>query len=289
MNAPRRTVLLANLAVAVIGLASVSAFVRAAVFPPQTEPCSARYMLGTTFALQHQSGGLMTPEELEGQLDYQAWGIARNVRVVKDADAPGGVALDVKIPKGSINPKHPTAPKGGMGFRWRNVLPHSSDSACLVYGLWLPGDFAFKRGGKLPGLFGGDGPTGGRDADGKNGFSTRLMWRSKGVGEVYAYVPGAPKGRGKSISRGAFTLPRGRWITVEQEVRLNTPGSKDGKLRVWIDGNLAIEHTDVAYRSSPRLHIAGVMADIFYGGKSVAWAAPKDTHVRLSPFQVYWK
>jgi hypothetical protein len=289
MNASRRNVFLANLAVAIIGVGSLSAFVRAAVFPPQTEVCSARYTKGAAFAMQHSSGELMTREDLEAQLDFRAWGIARNVSVVKDGKAPGGVAIDVKIAKGSINPKHPTAPKGGMGFRWRNILPRGTDSACLSYGLWLPADFAFNRGGKLPGLFGGDGPTGGRKADGKNGFSTRLMWRRKGAGEVYAYVPGAPEGRGKSISRGSFTLPRGRWVKVEQEVRLNTPGSKDGKLRVWIDGELAIEQDDMVYRSSPNLHVAGVMADIFYGGKSEEWAAPKDTHLRLSPFQVYWK
>ena len=289
MNASRRNFFLANLVIAVVGIASVSAFVRAAVFPSTEEACSVRYSTGTVFAMQHDSGALMTPRELEAQLDFRTWGLARNVHVVRDGGAPGGVALDIKIPKGSINPKHPTAPKGGMGFRWKNVLPQGTDRACLSYSVWLPANFAFNRGGKLPGLFGGDGPSGGRKADGRNGFSTRLMWRKKGDGEVYAYVPGAPEGRGQSISRGAFRLPRGRWVQVDQEVRLNTPGSKDGGLRVWIDGGLEITRDDMVYRTSPQLHVAGVMADVFYGGKTEEWAAPKDTRVRLSPFQIYWQ
>ena len=43
-------------------------------------------------------------------------------------------------------------------------------------------------GGKLPGLYGGtEGCGGGNDAS--NCWSTRMAWRTGGMGELYAYVP----------------------------------------------------------------------------------------------------
>lgn len=38
-----------------------------------------------------------------------------------------------------------------------------------------------------------------------------------------------------------FSPVRGRWYLIETEVKLNTPGSSDGELRVWIDGKVAME------------------------------------------------
>ena len=128
----------------------------------------------------------------------------------------------------------------------------------------MPKDFAFNKGGKLPGLFGGNAPAGGKPADGVHGFSVRLMWRANGQGEVYAYIPGHPEGRGASLDRGAWTFTRGRWIEIQEEVVLNVPGAENGELR--------LTRTDLIYRTTNDLGISGVMANIFYGGKTTEWA-----------------
>lgn len=222
-------------------------------------------------------------------LGNKGWGLSENVSLKAVEGAPAPLVLEVRIPKGSIDHKSTTAPMGGMGFRWRPGMPAGTTAACLAYDLWLPDDFPFNKGGKLPGLFGGDGPAGGKDVDGVSGFSARYMWRAHGQGEVYAYIPGKPDKRGMSIDRGAWTFPRGRWVHLEEEVVLNTPGTPDGTLRVWVDGELRLEHTDVLYRDSVSLGIDGVMADIFFGGKTAEWAAPADTLVRLTPFQLAWR
>ncbi|MEL6289055.1 MAG: polysaccharide lyase [Pseudomonadota bacterium] len=221
----------------------------------------------------------------------QPWGIAERVRIgpIGPQGAPGFVVV---LPKGSINPGNASAPKGGMGFRWRPARRRGT-SACLTYALFLPPDFAFAQGGKLPGLFGGDAPVGGRRATGRNGFSTRLMWRRRGRGEVYAYLPGHPPrrgtnmGRGASLGRGAWRFPTGRWVHVAQRLDLNRPGRRDGRVRIWIDGRLRFDRGGLVVRTRAGLTIDGVMADVFYGGASPRWAAPRDTFIGFSPFVLH--
>jgi hypothetical protein len=43
------------------------------------------------------------------------------------------------------------------------------------------------------------------------------------------------------------------------KVRLNTPGRRDGELRVWIDGREVLTCTQVFFRSSERVHIRSVL------------------------------
>jgi len=54
----------------------------------------------------------------------------------------------------------------------------------LTYDVFFPVDFDWVLAGKLPGLYGGrEGCSGGDDA--QDCFSTRLMWRKDGFGELY--------------------------------------------------------------------------------------------------------
>ncbi|MEZ5910255.1 MAG: hypothetical protein R3D31_15755 [Hyphomicrobiaceae bacterium] len=290
MKLPSQKAMILNGAAIMVVLGGAASLLRSVFDPDQTPPCSTTYTRGTLFGLEKAPGVLLTAVDLQTRLDYSEWGVVENVRIVPTKDGPAPAALRVAIPKGSINPKNATAPKGGMGFRWRpSSVPTGTTAACLAYSIQLPEGFEFNKGGKLPGLFGGDAPAGGKPVDGKAGFSARFMWRAKGDGEVYAYVPGAPAGRGLSIDRGKFAFPRGKWVRLEQEIVLNKPGASDGILRVWVDGRLKIEKTDMTFRTTDTFAVTGVMADIFYGGKTSDWAAPKDTHVMLSPFELRWR
>jgi len=254
-----------------------------------SSPCAARYTTSAEFPSAAQVATDLTGKHMRELLGNKGWGLAEDVTVRAIEGAPAPKVLEIQIPKGSIDHKNPTAPMGGMGFRWRPDLPAGTTSACLSYALWLPPDFQFNKGGKLPGIFGGDGPAGGKAVNGEAGFSARFMWRTGGKGEVYAYIPGKPDGRGLSIDRGAWVFPRGQWVRMEEEVVLNTPGTPNGTLRVWVDGALKLSHDDILIRNAGSLAIAGVMADIFYGGKTVEWAAPADTIVRLTPFRLAWR
>jgi hypothetical protein len=42
----------------------------------------------------------------------------------------------------------------------------------------------------------------------------------------------------------------GRWVCVESQVRLNTPGRRDGAFRLWVDGALESERTDLDWHGT---------------------------------------
>ncbi|MBI1383292.1 MAG: hypothetical protein GC150_00060 [Rhizobiales bacterium] len=216
-------------------------------------------------------------QPMRGELS--GWGLGQTASV-----GAGGV-LSILLPEGSINPGNRQAPRGGIGLRWRPGGLAGARRACLSYQLHLPHDFEFALGGKLPGFIGGDAPTGGRAAELGRGFSLRLMWRRGGRGEIYAYVPGHPVGRGASIARGAWRFPRGRWVAVSEEVRLERPGQRDGLVRVLIDGVEVVRREGLVI-AGEGVGIDGVAIDVFYGGKSREWAAPRDTRVLLSEIRI---
>ena len=64
-----------------------------------------------------------------------------------------------------------------------------ANNVTLDYKVFFPDDFDWVKGGKLPGLYGGHTRcSGGNPA--LDCFSTRLMWRAGGAGELYLVRPG---------------------------------------------------------------------------------------------------
>lgn len=214
-----------------------------------------------------------------------AWG-TDNHRFIADPEVAGR-ALRIRIRQGSIDPatmKRRGQPRSGTGFKAR-VIAGGSDRATLRYKLRFAPDFDFVRGGKLPGLFGGRGNSGGAIPSNDDGFSMRLMWRERGLGEVYAYLPDS-RGHGTSLLRGHLAFKPGHWHSVAQEVRLNAPGHDDGSLRLWLDGRVVGETVGLRMREGAVLRIDGVFVDVFFGGNDDSWAARADTHIDLAEFEV---
>lgn len=60
----------------------------------------------------------------------------------------------------------------------------------------------------------------------------------------------------------SFAPQADRWYHYEIELHLNTPGQADGWEKVWIDGVLTIEHTNVRYRTDPLTRIWVVRFDV---------------------------
>ena len=93
-----------------------------------------------------------------------------------------GAALQLFYPAGSINPE--SEPQGGADFYASPIDISKANNVTLEYSVFFPADFDWVLAGKLPGLYGGhSGCSGGNDA--RSCFSTRLMWRAKGAGELY--------------------------------------------------------------------------------------------------------
>lgn len=214
-----------------------------------------------------------------------AWG-RDNLSLHEDVSVPGRV-LRVRLHAGGIDPGSMARrglPRSGAGFKAR-VLAGGSDVATLRYRLRFSNGFEFVRGGKLPGLFGGTGPSGGHIPDGHDGFSLRLMWREQGRGEVYAYLP-TSRVHGSSLLSGRLLFQPGRWHEVVQAVALNTPGRADGRLALWQDGQALGALEGLRLRDTPRLRVDGVFFEVFHGGADDSWAPRRDGHVDFADVSI---
>jgi hypothetical protein len=244
--------------------------------PSGSEP-SGNGQPGTFAQLVALFGGGVSPKS-SGTFGLDRWTL-----IPTGTGVPGDSAVRVEYPKGSASPaasRNYGSPGGGMQV-YLTVDGQRPTDAYLRYWVRFPADFDFVRGGKLPGLFGGTKVSGGDKPDGTDGFSTRLMWRTKGAGEVYLY---APHKSGKSLGRGSWTWPRGTWTCVEQHVQLNTPGEKDGSVTVWLNGKQVLTEQDILYRTVDSLRIDGIFFSTFYGGDNPGWAPPQDEHADFAGF-----
>ncbi|MGV0024793.1 polysaccharide lyase [Phormidesmis priestleyi] len=215
-----------------------------------------------------------------------SWGW-QNFAIVPDATRRFSKVLRVSYPRGSASPESArnsrSAIGGGQFLASLGIQP--ADKLRLSYFVRFSENFDFVKGGKLPGLFGGVANSGGKTPDGTDGFSTRYMWRRGGAGEVYAYLP-TSKDYGTSLGRGAWNFRPGVWYRLEQEVTLNRPGKKDGRVRVWINGNRVFEQAGIVFRSTPTLKINGVFFSTFFGGSDQSWATPRSVYADFANFSV---
>jgi hypothetical protein len=109
-----------------------------------------------------------------------------------------------------------------------------------------------------------------------------LAWRRNGPLGATTFIDT----RSGAVEADPLPFPDGRWVRLEQEVN---PKGSDGILRVWLDGTLAIDRSDLAYRDRPETTITGVNANVHYGHEDPAHGAPKDATIWLTPFEIRWK
>ncbi|KAI9459086.1 polysaccharide lyase family 14 protein [Russula earlei] len=263
------------------------------------------------------------PQATLGNSDAQSfitnnWGLskgriqngAQNLVFVDDpfpnAPAPGstssstsGPVLQVQYPAGSFQSNN----EGGaqMYAIW-NSSGSAFESMLITYEVAFDAGFDWVKGGKLPGLRGGPDPnncSGGNQANGKNCFSSRVMWRTNGAGEVYAYVPRdnnicnednvlCNDEFGISLDRGSFAFSSGKWNRVTMLVRLNSPDQiANGQVILYFNDVWALSHNDIVYRSSDVITTGGLYFSTFFGGSDPSWAPQALTHTYFRNFQLF--
>jgi hypothetical protein len=278
-----------NAAASLLFLGAGGYVVRDMLFAESVPQCSERYADTMLFALQRPSGETLTAADLQSRLSGRDWGLLDNAKIIKISDGPAPVALRVDLPQGSASKGASDEPRSGMGFRWTPDALKRASTACLTYNIWLPKDFDFGTGGALPGLYGSsaDDLT---SQDGKPGFSARYRWHGDGKAEVRVATADSPDGTSVPIDPNWFKLERGQWVRLEEEVVLNTPGSHNGILRVWIDGKMRFERSNLMFNPKEGGRFAGVMADVHYSRADLTWApSPKTASVLLSPLELRWR
>jgi hypothetical protein len=191
-----------------------------------------------------------------------------------------GQRLRVNFAIGKIGPE-----EGGAGWR----MPFGKhETAEMSYTLRFSKDFDFVKGGKLPGLCGGpENVSGGRPANGTNGFSARLMWRKDGRGEAYVYHKNQKGDYGDSFAFPAdFLFPTDTPVKLRLAVSMNTPGKRNGALRVWIDEKLLVERSDMEWRSVDSFGVDGLYFETFHGGGDKSWAPTKPCWAEFGELRV---
>ncbi|KAH9083540.1 hypothetical protein EDB83DRAFT_2538893 [Lactarius deliciosus] len=183
----------------------------------------------------------------------------------------------------------------------------------ISYEVAFDSGFDWVKGGKLPGLRGGPDPnncSGGNQANGTNCFSSRLMWRKAGAGEVYAYIP-RPNNIcsdssvqcndqfGVSLSRGSFSFSSGQWNRVTLLIRLNSPTNiANGQAILYFNDAKALEHNDLYFRSSDVITAGGMYFSLrgalwrhhspfLLVGDDSSWAPSNLTHTYFRNFQLF--
>ncbi|WP_244612985.1 polysaccharide lyase [Modicisalibacter radicis] len=253
---------------------------------PAVSACSERYPL---VASPEPHGGGHGDMEQVIEASYSAkkhWGLDKNVSLLSTQESGlGEPAFRVTYPEGTSAPSD--TEEGGAGFYAKFDRLHGAERACLKYQVRFEEGFEFVKGGKLPGLYGGNAPSGGDEVSGKDGFSMRFMWRKEGQGELYEYVANKDSDYGDSVGRGKWTFPTGEWITLEQEIILNDPERDNGIARVWIDGEPILEQHGIVYRTTDDLSVDGVMFSTFFGGHGEDWRTPRDQVADFGAFEVF--
>jgi len=190
-----------------------------------------------------------------------------------------GQALRVVIPKNSTTGLN-------MRYNFKDKLGQEPEEIYFRYYLRFADDWhPTVDGGKLPGIAGTydttktGGGWGGERSNGTNGWSMRGSFlREADIGSsfhdyvavgTYAYYADMPDYYGDSwpwSKAGLGYLKRNRWYCIEQHVKMNTIGRKDGVLRVWVDGMLAFEKADILYRTINSLKIEKIWMNVYHGG-----------------------
>jgi len=195
-----------------------------------------------------------------------------------------GKALRVRIPRGS---------NLGLDLRYEFQKKQRAEpeEVYFRYYLWLARDWQPSDTGKLPGIAGtyGKAGWGERGSDGTSGWSLRGTYYTAPAKDnpLHAFVtagsyayhaePAGQDGEMWPWTLGLHgLLARERWYAIEQYVRMNTPKAKDGIVRVWVNGKLAFERTDIRFRDVPSLKVEYVWMNVYHGGRT---PAPQDLHL----------
>ena len=226
----------------------------------------------------------------ESESWFSSWGLAWGPEpsdqgsIVMGSEALERRSLRVKYPKGTFSSG------GGLqsltDFGKLGLEPR--ESIYLRYYVRFEPGFDFVKGGKLPGLAGGKGNTGGHKPSGTDGWSARAMWRADGKIVQYVYHPGQPGDYGEDFEWNFGGCPRffkpGRWYCLETYVQMNTPGKKDGVIRSWLDGEMALEIIHLRFRDVDSIKIDKLYFETFFGGGDASWATPRDQFAYFDDF-----
>jgi hypothetical protein len=256
--------LLFNGAGVLVGLGIAGGLISSLFTTEEIPACTDRYASAMQLALDNSDGAVLSPIELQSRAGAGEWGVLENASIVRVAGAPTRSVMEVRLAEAPNS-----APAGtkvaGMGMSWIPRALENAGSGCLTYSVYLPETFEFASGGTLPGVYGGMRPdtTGATSpAAAEPGYLARLHWSADGGLSLWLRFSGKDAPASVEFQIDRFTMPRGRWVSVQQEVVMNKPDAADGMVRLWVDGKLRLDRGGVVWRKDPATAISGVLVDV---------------------------
>jgi hypothetical protein len=228
--------------------------------------------------------------------------LSTRVKVV-DRGENYGKAIKVKYPKGKLR-----SLKSGASWHWKSFGKHKD--IYLSYWVKFKSDFVFKRGGKLHGLCGGKGNTGGKKPTGHDGWSSRVHWGPGNKIKQYVYHKDQAGNYGqsiywvknpepiviepgKSIDRNEgdeIRFTTGVWHYIVTRVVVNDVGKRNGLVQSWLDGDLVLNAHGFEFRdtfcSDKNLLIDDMYFSTFFGGNSKLYKPDKIEYAYFDDFRV---
>ncbi len=254
----------------------------------------------STFAQENVIYQLNFNQLATGQYDRDQIKEALDVSFCKGADEGRvfisefqnkGNVLKVKYPKGKVKTND-----SGMHTKkfWNNY--ESFDELYFSYNVYIPEDFEFRAGAKLPGL---------AYQTRHRNMSLRLMWRYDGLLEFYNHFETRPSWQDWTASVNwslldpydepggpqldQVRLKKGAWNHIEVYHKLNAAGQNDGIMRGWLNGQLAIDIIDNGdYRQSGEedIQLNSIYLSTFFGGSRDDFKPTKDQYAYFDDFVV---
>lgn len=198
----------------------------------------------------------------------------------------------------------------GVNLKGSPTPAFPSKDMTLTYKVFVPDDFDYVKGGKMPGIIWAGG-AGGRSW--KRGGSARVMWRRGGTVVGYLYLSttvgsydGTPhnpmmraqdprfndivhhtNGAGLDVWRHEdkpLRLVRGQWNTIKMRVKLNTKGRADGVLSLRVNKDKKRFKGIQFVRDPDELPLDGLQLSSWYGGGSKDYAPRTEQQLVFKKF-----
>jgi hypothetical protein len=222
-------------------------------------------------------------------------------RVKIDSVAEFGHVLRVHYPKNKLRSL-------ASGASWKFSRFHPRQEAFLSYWVFFPDSFEFRAGGKLHGLVGGKGNTGGKKPNGHDGWSCRVHWGEGDLIKLYVYhkdqgqewgdtfffthrpqpIDVRKKETVRRFPEREIHVSRGKWHHIQIRVKVNAPGYRNGLAQAWFDGEQVADVHGFEFRSSDieadKMLINAFYFSTFFGGRGEHYRPVKDETILFDQF-----
>ncbi len=174
------------------------------------------------------------------------------------------------------------------GCNWKVPFKYCSDNASISYGVFVPKDFDFVKGGKLPGLAGGKGNTGGVIPTGFDGWSVRFMFKENGAICAYLYHPDMKTEFGEKVFLShegqVMVLKKGEWNSLLLEIKMNEPDQNNGEVKCMLNEHCGLNIKHLRFRKIKDLGIDHFLFSCFMGGNDISYAPACNQFLLIKDF-----